>query len=199
MQEVKNNFNIFQRIGKVMEDVEYIQKKDQAAKGLPYKFVSHDQVVGALHKAFVNYGIVFTTTIASLKQDGNRTTVEVEVAFINIDDPQDKHVATFYGQGIDQQDKGIGKAVSYATKYALLKTFMLETGDDPERDNVDYVPGAITAEQALEIEQLINGNDALRADALKWAQAPNVESITSDKFAKLLHILQVKAKKGGAS
>jgi hypothetical protein len=38
-------------------------------------------------------------------------------------------------------DKGPGKAVSYAFKYALLKVFCLETGDDPDNDaNARYEP-----------------------------------------------------------
>jgi hypothetical protein len=39
-----------------------------------------------------------------------------------------------FGYGIDDQDKGAGKAMSYAVKYALLKTLGLETGDDPDEN-----------------------------------------------------------------
>jgi hypothetical protein len=40
-----------------------------------------------------------------------------------------------YGQGIDTQDKGAGKATTYALKYALLYTFMVPTGKIEDTDN----------------------------------------------------------------
>lgn len=39
-----------------------------------------------------------------------------------------------YGHGIDSQDKGAGKATTYALKYALLYTFLVPTGDIPDTD-----------------------------------------------------------------
>jgi hypothetical protein len=47
------------------------------------------------------------------------------------------------GYGVDPQDKGPGKAISYGVKYALLKVLGLETGDDPDTvqdDRADYRP-----------------------------------------------------------
>ena len=38
------------------------------------------------------------------------------------------------GSGQDAGDKGIFKAISGAQKYALMKAFMIPTGDDPEQD-----------------------------------------------------------------
>ena len=130
--------NIHQRILKVMEEVSYLQKKGNAAKEVTYKFITHDQVTKALHMPCVKNGIIALTTIEEFVQEGNRTRVKVKVSFINADNPKDFVEVISYGYGIDQQDKGIGKAVSYATKYAYLKCFMLETGDDPEKDNIDF-------------------------------------------------------------
>ena len=36
------------------------------------------------------------------------------------------------GMGIDDNDKAMGKAYTYAVKYALLKLFRLRFGDDPD-------------------------------------------------------------------
>lgn len=38
------------------------------------------------------------------------------------------------GQGMDNQDKGVPKAITMAVKYGLMKTFLLGTPDDAERD-----------------------------------------------------------------
>lgn len=40
----------------------------------------------------------------------------------------------FQGEGIDNLDKGLAKAITAATKYFLKTTFLIATGDDPEAD-----------------------------------------------------------------
>ena len=125
--------NIYQRINAVMQDIDYIQKGDKKVAG-QYRFVSHDQVTAALHGPLTKHGIACIPTIEEMKQDGNRTEVKLLVTFVNIDNPTDTVSVSYYGYGIDTSDKGIGKAVSYAFKYALLKVFTLETGDDPDQD-----------------------------------------------------------------
>lgn len=44
-----------------------------------------------------------------------------------------------YGHGVDTQDKGAGKATTYALKYALLYTFLTPTGaiDDADKEHSD--------------------------------------------------------------
>ena len=41
-----------------------------------------------------------------------------------------------YGQGVDSQDKGAGKATTYALKYALLYAFLVPTGKIDDSDNI---------------------------------------------------------------
>jgi len=129
--------NIYQKIVEVMKEVKYIQKSDKKVNG-QYSFVTHDSVTAALHEPLANHGIVMIPSILDLHQDGNRTVAKMEISFVNADKPEDKITMIHYGYGIDAQDKGVGKAVSYAVKYALLKMFCLETGDDPEKDTIPY-------------------------------------------------------------
>lgn len=46
-----------------------------------------------------------------------------------------------YGHGVDSQDKGAGKATTYALKYTLLYTFLVATGhiDDADRIHSDEI------------------------------------------------------------
>lgn len=140
-----DKLNIYQRIQKVMADVAYVQKETKQVNN-QYRFVSHDAVTALLHPKLVEHGIVMVPTVVDYSQDGNRTTATMDVSFVNVDEPEDRVSIQCFGYGIDQQDKGPGKAISYATKYALLKLFVLETGDDPERDSIDHV-----AQQAEEL------------------------------------------------
>ena len=129
--------NIYQRLAAVMTAVSYVQKENKKVNN-QYTFVSHDAVTAKLRPALIEHGIMPIVTVKHSAQDGNRTEVTISVKFVNIDKPEEIVEVESFGYGIDPQDKGPGKAVSYAFKYALLKTFCLETGDDPERDNIEY-------------------------------------------------------------
>jgi hypothetical protein len=123
-----------------MGELDYIQKGESRVNG-QYRFVSHDQVTAAIHPLLVKYGITCLPSVEEIKQEGNRTEVKLLVMFFNADCPTDNFAIKAVGYGIDPQDKGPGKAISYAYKYALLKTFCLETGEDPDEDqNTPYEP-----------------------------------------------------------
>jgi len=129
----ESKLNIFQRILMVMAELKYIGKGSNKVNG-QYTFVSHDAVSAKVHPLLVKHGIAVVPTIEEVSQDHNRTMVKLCVTFINPDNPQDSFSTRYIGYGIDNGDKGPGKAISYAYKYALLKTFCLETGDDPDND-----------------------------------------------------------------
>jgi hypothetical protein len=134
--------NILQRINAVMQELDYLQKEKKS--GMQYSYVSHDKVAKAINPLLVKHGIVCYPTDYKVAQEGNRTQLQCKVVFVNIDDRSDQIIVDSLGYGIDSQDKGPGKAISYAFKYALLKTFVLETGDDPDNDqHVKFEPPAL--------------------------------------------------------
>jgi hypothetical protein len=121
-----------------MSELGYIQKTGITAKEAGgYSFVKHDDVTAAVRPLLVKHGVLCLPSVLDHQRDGNQTTLIVEVAFINTANPEDKAVVRSVGYGIDKQDRGPGKAMSYAVKYALLKAFSLETGDDVEAAAVD--------------------------------------------------------------
>lgn len=151
----KDRLNIYQRLHAVMEEVDYIQKCQKKMNG-QYTFVQADAVVAKLRGPLLKHGIFLVPTITHSSQDGNRTIVNLAVAFVCIDKPEDRFEVEYPGHGVDNQDKGIGKAITYAMKYALLKTFFLETGDedDNEAHQVEYKPPVVeVAKPATEEDQ----------------------------------------------
>jgi hypothetical protein len=140
--------NILQRLNAVMKKVDYIQKEKKS--GMNYSIVSHDAVTAKVRPFLVEHGVAYWPTSFDIKQNGNRTELVCQVVFANIDDKNDYIVVDTAGYGIDAQDKGVGKAISYAVKYALLKALGLETGDDPEfeqdvehkHDRAPHIPPA---------------------------------------------------------
>jgi hypothetical protein len=124
--------NILQRLNAVMKEVTYIQKEKKP--NMRYSIVSHDVVTAKVRPAMVNHGVIYYPVDFQMTQVGNRTQLTCRVVFASIDDPNDRIIVDSAGFGIDDQDKGPGKAISYAVKYALLKALGLESGDDPDED-----------------------------------------------------------------
>lgn len=70
-------------------------------------------------------------------QKGNKeffTKLNMVFTWVNIDNPDEKIVCQWTAQGLDNAEKGIGKALTYAEKYFLLKFFNIATDkDDPDK------------------------------------------------------------------
>lgn len=133
-----SKLNVHQRLAAAMTEVDYIQKERK--QGMSYTIVSHDAVTAKVRPVLLKNGIVYYPVRCEHSHNGNRAECSMTVRFVNIDDTADFFDVPTFGYGIDSQDKGPGKAMSYAVKYALLKALGLETGDDPDTDNIDYSP-----------------------------------------------------------
>ena len=166
-----SELNIYQRVNKVMKEVEYVQKDSSVSTGGgSYKAVSHDMVLAVLRKSMVKAGIVVEVDCLHAemlqekapKAEGDKGykmhlySGKYLVAFVNVDDPKDRMKVTVNAHANDSGDKAPGKAMSYAVKYAMLKTFSLETGEDDEARFSD----PYTAEQLAVYHDLIETSKA---------------------------------------
>ena len=137
-----SELNIYQRINAVQKSVQYVQKDITVTGGGTYKAVSHDMVQAVLRPHMVANGIVLVVRQVSgemLQTRDKEAGVPMhlysgcyEVDFVNIDSPDDRFTAVVSAHANDMGDKAPGKSMSYAIKYALLKTFGLETGESDE-------------------------------------------------------------------
>lgn len=183
MTEAKTN--IYQRLALVMKDVTYIQKERK--QGMNYTIVSHDAVTAKVRPALLKHGIIYHPVRCEHLQNGNRAECSLTVRFVNVDDPSDFFEVPTFGYGIDPQDKGPGKAMSYAVKYALLKALGLETGDDPDMDSIDHTPNDNHAARPSETLQALIRNIPTTADAARaWKekQKPELDGLSNEEFAE---------------
>jgi hypothetical protein len=137
-----SELNIHQRINAVMKEVLYVQKDATISGGGNYKAVTHDNVTAILRPELVKAGIVLEVNqsagemlqLRDLKQDIKMHLYSgfYTISFVNMDNPSDRVSVTWNAQANDNGDKAPGKAASYAVKYAMLKTFSLETGENEE-------------------------------------------------------------------
>lgn len=137
--------NLLQRINAVRKAVAYIQKdKSVSTGGGSYKAVTHDAVTAMLREHMVEHGIVswphlvdstsmpYEVNAEMVRAKQFRYEATYDFTFSNIEDPKDCIIIRIQAHAMDNADKAPGKALSYAKKYALLKLFEIETGEDDE-------------------------------------------------------------------
>ena len=137
--------NLYQRINEVRKLINYVQKDKSVSTGAgSYKAVTHDQVTGMVRAHMVSQGIVSYPILVEssslpkeVDKDMNtakqfRYEATYDFVFVNVDEPSDTLTIRIQAHAMDNADKAPGKALSYAKKYAILKLFEIETGEDEE-------------------------------------------------------------------
>lgn len=124
---------LYQKISKVMGEVRYLSKDDNIAfKETKYKAISEEKVTSTVRESLLRHGLIILPVKQDHKRDGTLTTVDTEYKIVDIDTGEYEILASS-GTGADTQDKGVGKAMTYAYKYLLLRTFAIPTGEDPDK------------------------------------------------------------------
>lgn len=144
--------NIYQRVNSVRKAIGYVQKDKSVSTGKgSYKAVTHDMVTAMVRQPMIEAGIVCVPSVVSAetiqpppKADGTEKQLRYEATydflFVNADNPEDKITIRIQSHANDSGDKAPGKAISYAKKYAILKLFEIETGEDDESRVKDQTP-----------------------------------------------------------
>jgi len=100
------------------------------------------------------------------------------------------------GEGLDIGDKASYKAMTGALKYALLQSFLLATGDDPEDERGDArTPGVerlISAEQERELKRLIEETGTELERVLAYYKVSALSEMTEASYARALELLRRK-------
>ena len=140
--------NIYQKLIEVRKSVPYLQKEN---KGYQFNYVSSSQVLAGLKSKMDEMGLLLipsvsnkTVTVDTYEKTDNRgntkrtvdyfTELEMIFTWVNAEKPDEKIECKWYGQGVDTAgEKGVGKALTYAEKYFMLKFFNIPTdNDDPD-------------------------------------------------------------------
>lgn len=139
---------VYEKILNVMNEVGYLNKDGfvETGKGKGYKALTDEKVLTAIRPVMVKHRLVMLPISMDHRRadekvkdyQGNERTnriTDVDMTFriVNVDDPKDFVDVVSSGTGVDTQDKGIGKAMTYAKKYALLNSFLVPSGEDTDQ------------------------------------------------------------------
>lgn len=132
--------NIYQRLNEVRKAVSYIRKDKRVEN---YMAVTHDAVTAEVREHFITQGIMIvpseiesrmldTGMVSAKGTPSMRYEAKYIIKFVNIEQPEDCIDIVLTSHALDFGDKAPGKAISYATKYAILKLLSIETGENEE-------------------------------------------------------------------
>lgn len=185
--------NIYEKLSAISTELMSVAKNLEVGVGASkYKAVGEADVLRAVkpleakYKVYsypVNRTIIESGTIESTTYKGEIKKnlferIEVIYRFVNIENPAEYVDITSYGDGIDSQDKSVGKAMTYADKYALLKAYKIVTGDDPDQNASEDLNAATTKSAPLS-QDLLNECERLNID-LAGKLAPYLKKDASE-------------------
>ena len=190
------SLNLLQRINEVRKAVAYIKKDKSVSTGSgSYKAVTHDQVTAMVREHMTEQGIVSWPHLVesqSMPYEVNADMVRAkqfryeatyDFTFANVEDPKDCIVIRIQAHAMDNADKAPGKALSYAMKYALLKLFSLETGEDDEsRYNPEGLDDDDLAEHMKAISEAGDELTLKKAFAVAFKAAGAAKDKQASKF-----------------
>jgi hypothetical protein len=199
--------NIYEKLSAITTELSTVAKNLEVGVGQSkYKAVGEADVLRAVKPLEAKYGvysypchrqIIESGTVESTNYKGEVKKslferIEVIYRFVNIEKPDEFIDITTYGDGIDSQDKSVGKAMTYADKYALLKAYKIITGEDPDQNASEDLNGASTKKAPLS-QQLLSECERLSIDLSKVATylKKPVDNLTN---ADLQKAIETKAK-----
>ncbi len=101
------------------------------------------------------------------------------------------------GQGLDAGDKAPYKAMTGALKYALLQSFLLATGDDPEDERINHASGngserLITPEEGRQLRVLVDETETELDRVLSYYKINSLEEMRESSYRRAVELLNRK-------
>ena len=144
--------NIFEKMSAITAELGIVAKnlEVQTTKTSSYKAVSERDILDAVKPLEAKYGVysypvqreVLESNLLESESEYQgkvtrkttfMTRIKTVYRFVNTEKTDEYIETTTFAEGIDTQDKGSGKAMTYADKYALMKAYKISTGEDPDQ------------------------------------------------------------------
>ena len=206
--------NIFEKMSAITAELQTVAKNLTVGEGKnEYKAVGERDILDAVKPLENKYGVysypcsrkvLESNMFETETKYGIRTTfmtrIETTYRFVNIEKPDEYIETTTFAEGIDSQDKGSGKAMTYSDKYALMKGYKISTGDDPDQkvsEPTQYTK--VTPNQQKVAERpmpprarLIKKLNEMKIDVEAYAKEKGLnKQTTDDRYNELLDELEV--------
>lgn len=203
--------NIYEKIQNVAAEIKGIEKDMSVSTGqnsAAYRAVSDKSVILKVKLAEQKHRIVSiprrselikseTLTSAPDQWGKVKTTfvdiVKMTLDIVDLDEPTSVVSVESFGRGVDNGDKGFGKAMTYARKYALLNAYKIATGVDPDQvasRDVEQAPRVDTLK--LQVLNYLLSNDKFREQILSHFGLSSTDELTQEQTGTIYANLKKK-------
>ena len=171
-----------------------ILKREAYNKYDQYKYFSEAQYKALFTALFSKYSLELKSSVSDYSSvegtanQANGRQVVMEFELIDVETGFSE-TSKFIGEGFDKGDKAIYKAYTGALKYYLANTFLVATGDDPEKDSPDEKMNNQKASAAMVavIKKHYTGDNLQKL--LDSFGVQTVEDIPADGAARIMKLL----------
>ena len=182
--------NLFQKLVEIQKSVRALGKKSSAGGGASsYQYVSGSKVLDFIRPKMDELGILLVQQIDSIENEridyqtknGVKSELlsKVNMTFTWIDaESGDKLPIPFGANGMNNWDKGLGSALTYAERYFLLKFFHIAT----DEDDVDALPPRDNEEPVKQKPRIKIGGNAWNSAVEKHARGEDMSAAIESRY-----------------
>ena len=199
-----SQLNLREKFAEVRRRLGYVQKRGHNERH-NYNYVTAADLAGSVGDILAELGVVVIPQLQSISTETPRSSSEriarivMNYRFVDARSGEELTVRVA-GEGADAGDKAPYKAMTGALKYALLQSFLLATGDDPEDERSDSraalgAERVITPEQVRELQGLIEETGTEIERVLAYYRVAALSEMTEGPYRRALELLNRKLAK----
>jgi hypothetical protein len=203
-QPNRQELNLREKFAEVRRRLGYVQKRGHNER-YNYNYVTAADLAGSVGDILAELGVVVIPQLQSISTETPRSSSEriarivMNYRFVDARSGEELTVRVA-GEGADAGDKAPYKAMTGALKYALLQSFLLATGDDPEDERADSRAAlgserVITPEQVRELQGLIEETGTELERVLAYYRVSALGEMTEGSYRRALEVLNRKLAK----
>jgi hypothetical protein len=196
--------NVREKFAEVRRRLGYVQKRGHNERH-NYNYVTAADLAGSVGDILAELGVIVIPQLQSISTEPARSSSEriarivMNYRFVDARSGEELSVRVA-GEGADAGDKAPYKAMTGALKYALLQSFLLATGDDPEDERADSRAAlgserVITPEQVRELQGLIEETGTELERVLAYYRVAALSEMTEGSYRRALDLLNRKLAK----
>lgn len=203
--------NLYKKMHAVMSETKSLERDKEVGYGRnAYKAISESNVLNEIKPLFKKHGlIIFPISVdvvdrvdTFITKDGESSRLMTQVIpkwkIVDVESGESE-VITSIGNGVDTQDKASGKAMTYALKVALQKTFMLFSGEDSDNDFSDDITRSQTKQSPEDqsklkrvVELFDQMDDGFKSAVLKGYKIKDIERLPAAKYDDAIKAMEAK-------
>jgi ERF superfamily len=202
--------NLREKFAEVRRRLGYVRKRGHNERH-NYNYVTAADLAGSVGDILAELGVIVIPQLQSISTETPRSSSEriarivMNYRFVDARSGEELTVRVA-GEGADAGDKAPYKAMTGALKYALLQSFLLATGDDPEEERTNPANHSsspqehrseplVTAEEMHELRQLVDDTGTELERVLAYYRLPSLEQMTEGTYRRAIEVLNRKKAK----